>query len=80
MTWYWVMRESTLTQANCEIEFYDMFRVLNFILVIGIEKTIPTCTVIRWIYLIMICILIYLSSHIRELWPVAEGTTNRNYQ
>lgn len=43
---------------NCEIEFYDMFRVLNFILVIGIEKTIPTCTVIRCINLIMTCILI----------------------
>lgn len=43
---------------NCEIEFYDMFRVLNFIFVIGIEKIILICIVICCINLIMICILI----------------------
>lgn len=56
---YWVMRESRLTQANCEKEFYDMFKVLNVILlVIDIGKTIPTFTVIRLINLILTCILI----------------------
>lgn len=67
-------------QVNCEIEFYDMFRVLNFIFVIGIEKIILICIVICCINLIMICILIYLFLYIREFWFVVEGVINCNYQ